>query len=660
MSPTAHAISPQAQEGQGLARADSQAALASILDNPHLPTPPALALQIVDKASRADCDPKEIIRLLSQDPGLCGKLLQAVNSSAFGLTRPVASLERAVTITGMKSLRSLVLGWSLSAIHTDERDKDVWRYWQESVAGAVMARELAVLARRPDPEDDLVAGLLRDLGVLVLRQVFPEEYQALSAQPCNGAELCRAEERAFGLDHCEVSAGLLNDWNLPAEVVEPIRHHHAPERCAEQSKEVVERTWLLYLASELARLNSRVPGQLGPLSLVARQRFGINPGVLGGFLGQIMPRIEKFAALLKMDIGKSSDFAAVIAAGCKELVQLSTQTHSATGAAPGREPSPATPAPQPGLDETTVTRRIVPVAAASAPAPEIAHLPDFDASGLRHLPPGGMRLHNYHLQEVLGRGAMGVVFKALDPMLNRFVAIKMLHPERVALSEARERFLREARMSAAIQHENVITIHAIGDVNGLPYLVMEYLPGSSLEERLLEEKLVPMPQVLDYARQIASGLQAAHARGVIHRDVKPANILIAKETGRIKITDFGLARLRDGVAFTQAGLWVGTPLFMSPEQFQGEKIDHRADLFALGSLLYTLATSQTPFEGDSIMVLMRQICETQPAPIRSVRADVPIWLADLIAKLHAKKPAERPASAAEVVETIDRHGKKAG
>jgi serine/threonine protein kinase len=282
-------------------------------------------------------------------------------------------------------------------------------------------------------------------------------------------------------------------------------------------------------------------------------------------------------------------------------------------------------------------------------------LPEFEIHYMNRVPEGGAWLNGYELRSILGRGAMGVVFKAFDPSLNRFAAIKMMTPERVILAEARDWFMREARAAAAIQHENVITIYAVSEMNGLPYLVMEYLDGMSLQELLDAEGPLPIADVVRFGRQIARGLGAAHARGVIHRDIKPANILLANEDRRVKITDFGLARVVADARSTPDGVWVGTPQYMSPEQFSTTDVDARADLFSLGSMLYKLSTGRTPFKGDDVTDLALQIRTSQPPPLRSLRPDAPAWLADLINKLHAKKPGARYQSAAELVSELDRH-----
>src|SRR5262249_2093640 len=158
-------------------------------------------------------------------------------------------------------------------------------------------------------------------------------------------------------------------------------------------------------------------------------------------------------------------------------------------------------------------------------------------------------------------------FKAYDPLLDRFAAVKMMMPQHLVSGDARERFQREARAVAGIQHENVVTIYAVSEVNGLPYLVMEYLPGTNLQDRVEQAGALRMRDVIAFGRQIATGLQAAHARRVIHRDIKPANIMLGSVPGTVKITDFGLARVMDQARLSQDGTVVGTPLYMAPEQF---------------------------------------------------------------------------------------------
>jgi serine/threonine protein kinase len=222
------------------------------------------------------------------------------------------------------------------------------------------------------------------------------------------------------------------------------------------------------------------------------------------------------------------------------------------------------------------------------------------------------RLAHYEILEVLGRGGCGVVMRAFDEKLHRMVAIKVMAAQLAATSPARKRFLREARAAAAVRHENVVGIYAVED-QPIPYLVMEYIPGQTLQQEL--DRLGPfdVPEVLRIGRQVAGGLAVAHALGIVHRDIKPANILIENGVGRrVKITDFGLARAADDASLTQSGLIAGTPMYMAPEQAQGRATDQRADLFSLGSVLYVMCTGRPPFRASNAMAVLKRVTEDTP------------------------------------------------
>jgi WD40 repeat protein/anti-sigma factor RsiW len=265
------------------------------------------------------------------------------------------------------------------------------------------------------------------------------------------------------------------------------------------------------------------------------------------------------------------------------------------------------------------------------------------------------RLGNYQILSVIGRGGMSVVLKAFDPSLHRVVAIKVLAPQLATNAAARTRFQREGCAAAAISHEHVVGVYAVDEINGLPYLVMEYISGESLQERLDRTGPLELKEVLRIGMQIAQGLAAAHAQGLVHRDIKPANILLHNGVARVKITDFGLARAVDDATLTQSGLIAGTPQYMSPEQARGDAIDARTDLFSLGSVLYAMCSGRPPFRASTTMGVLKRVTDEIPRAVREVNAEVPPWLADIIGKLHAKNPAERFQSAAEVVELLGRY-----
>jgi hypothetical protein len=262
------------------------------------------------------------------------------------------------------------------------------------------------------------------------------------------------------------------------------------------------------------------------------------------------------------------------------------------------------------------------------------------------------RLERYEVLEEIGRGGMGVVLKAFDPSLHRVVAIKVLAPQLATSGVARKRFLREAKAAAAVTHDHIVTIHAVDEANGLPYLVMQYIAGQSLQDRLDKEGPLELAEILRIGMQTASGLAAAHGHGIVHRDIKPANILLEDGVQRVKITDFGLARAMDDASLTQSGFVAGSPLYMAPEQARGEALDHRADLFSLGSVLYTMCTGRPPFRAANTLAVLRRVSEDAPRPIRETNPEIPDWLSEVVDKLLAKEPGERYQSAGEVVEVL--------
>lgn len=263
------------------------------------------------------------------------------------------------------------------------------------------------------------------------------------------------------------------------------------------------------------------------------------------------------------------------------------------------------------------------------------------------------RFAGYEIVGVVGHGEMGIVLKGFEPSLNRFVAIKAMAP-RLASSEAsRQRFAREARATAAVLHENVVAIHRVDQTHGLPFLVMPYLGGESLQRRIDQVGPLGIEASLQIATQVAAGLAAAHARGLIHRDIKPANILLPHGVERVTITDFGLARAADETSVTRTGIIAGTPPYMSPEQARGQQLDARSDLFSLGSVLYAMLTARLPFHGETNHEIIHRVATERAESLQATDASIPDWVSKLVDWLHEKSPSARPESAAEVQRVID-------
>ena len=268
----------------------------------------------------------------------------------------------------------------------------------------------------------------------------------------------------------------------------------------------------------------------------------------------------------------------------------------------------------------------------------------------------GQTISHYKITGKLGEGGMGVVYKAEDTELDRTVALKFLAEYLVRDTEARKRFAREAKAAAALNHPNICTIYEIGEADGRTFLALEYIEGESLDKKI-EGGPLPLKDALDLARQVAEGLQAAHEKGRVHRDIKPGNLLITPQ-GRVKILDFGLALLTEGSKLTELDTTVGTPAYMSPQQIQGMEVDHRTDIWALGCVLYEMICGQRPFKGVYDRALLYEIVNEEPDPLTGLRTGVPMeleWIAD---KCLAKQAAERYQSATELLVDLTTLAKK--
>ena len=262
------------------------------------------------------------------------------------------------------------------------------------------------------------------------------------------------------------------------------------------------------------------------------------------------------------------------------------------------------------------------------------------------------RFGEYEIAGIIGQGGMGVVLKGLDESLNRYVAIKALAPQLATNGSARNRFAREAQAAAAVVHDNVVAIHGVSECRGIPYLIMPYVRGESLQKLINRNGPLSPIEIIRVSHQVACGLAAAHAQGLVHRDIKPANILMPLGVQRVLITDFGLARAVDDSNLTGTGAITGTPEYMSPEQALGQAVDARSDLFSLGTMMYTMCTGHSPFRANNSFGVLRRIVDDAPRPIREINPSIPEWLQRIVEKLHAKQPAKRFRDASELASVL--------
>jgi serine/threonine-protein kinase len=273
------------------------------------------------------------------------------------------------------------------------------------------------------------------------------------------------------------------------------------------------------------------------------------------------------------------------------------------------------------------------------------------------------KLGRYQIVHQLGKGAMGIVYRALDPMINREVALKVIplatEFDADQLDEARAKFFREAEMAGRLNHPHIVTIYDAGEDNGTAYIAMELLRGRHLVDHTSEPRLLPVPATLELGARIADALHYAHQRQVIHRDIKPANVMYDAPSGQLKITDFGIARLTDS-GRTRTGIVLGTPSFMSPEQLQGRTLTGQSDVFSLGVTLYQLLTARLPFRADSMPALMMKIAMEPHPRVRAMRPDLPEGIDQLMDRALAKDLSERFYDGAEMAAALRALATQAG
>ena len=264
------------------------------------------------------------------------------------------------------------------------------------------------------------------------------------------------------------------------------------------------------------------------------------------------------------------------------------------------------------------------------------------------------KLGRYAIQSELGRGAMGVVYKATDTALERTVAIKTVNMalERDGAEKYEARFYQEARAAGSLNHPNIVTVYDVGKEANVAYMAMEFIQGVELRSLLGEGRALPVSQAVSVAAQVAEGLAYAHQHGVVHRDIKPANIMVLAD-GPVKITDFGIARMRAAAdELTQTGMMLGSPKYMSPEQVIGKRADHRSDIFSLGVILYEMLTGGAPFNGENVTALMYQIVNFAPPAPSAMNPAVPELLNFIVAKTLAKPLEERYQSAQDLAQDL--------
>ena len=267
------------------------------------------------------------------------------------------------------------------------------------------------------------------------------------------------------------------------------------------------------------------------------------------------------------------------------------------------------------------------------------------------------KLGRYELREIVGEGAMARVYKAYDPEIDRTLAVKLLKSQLADDDQYRSRFLREARAAGVLSHPNIVTIFDVGVDGKKPYIAMELIDGLTLGDLLRMDRQLSVKEIVEVGIQLSRALDYAHRKGIIHRDIKPGNIMLVNETNAVKVADFGICRIDDPEGTeqaqqTQMGDVLGTPNYMSPEQVLGQKVDSRSDLFSVGVVMYKLLTNSLPFEGDSVISVAYKIAKSEAPPVQSLRPDIPLTLRRIIERSLKKQPEKRFQTGEEFAQAL--------
>jgi HAMP domain-containing protein len=390
------------------------------------------------------------------------------------------------------------------------------------------------------------------------------------------------------------------------------------------------------------------------------------------------------ATVQAVDIGEGQTAVPISAERAAQLARAAAAT-AATAAAAGtaafprqapqapmhRSAAQASP-PDIGLDQTRFVPTQVTLQAADGLAQSSASWSASAQSGFGELrdgytlPHGGLggagndasvrQVGRYQVTSRLGRGGMASVYRAHDPSIHRDVAIKFLHPSLSEDPDCRMRFLREARAAGGLSHPNIVVVHDVGEIENRPYMAMELIDGAPLSDKLDAVKRLPIRDVVVIGLQLARALEYAHGRGIVHRDIKPGNIMLLGDGRSIKVADFGIAHMDDGSGEqrTMVGAVMGTPQYMSPEQTRGDKVDGRSDLFSAGIVLYQMLAGERPFRGDSMVAVVTKIATEEAAPLNQKRTDVPPALRRVVDRCLAKSPAQRYQTGREMAEALQK------
>jgi HD-like signal output (HDOD) protein/tRNA A-37 threonylcarbamoyl transferase component Bud32 len=548
-------------------------------------------------------------KMVLSDPMLTAKILRMANSSYFGMEQKIDSISHALMILGLQNVKNIIyregMRWLFQA-RRPAQAKAVGALWKHSSITSVCASALHDLFDGLNMGTLFTLGIIHDIGKLILLELPQAQEQADAFWNRYPMEISIWEEDQWlGINHEIIGKLALEQWKFSELMTNVISMHHAPsyldaDRTGltdEQLKYVVA----LFLADQIAKLFA-----------------DWNDGVI-----QTYPLLESYHGLIDKNklVAMMSD------------TNLLGQIREAEAIAAAEENQTVL-----GIDHSDRQIKVRDVGDSTASVVK-THMGS--TTVIKSAAPAGT-IGRYEIIRELGRGAMGVVYLAMDPLINREVAIKTLRyqdADEKELAESRQRFFSEAKAIGKLSHSNIVNVYDVGEHKGTAYIAMEFLDGTDLIPYCEKDNLLPLGDIVRIIVAAARALDYAHQNGIVHRDVKPGNIRILKN-GDIKVIDFGIARVMEP-SKTHSGIIVGSPSYMSPEQINGQALDGRSDLFSLGAIFYELLTGERPFSGANFTSLLLQITTEQPKPVANHEPAIAAACMDIIGKALAKDKNDR-------------------
>ncbi len=561
----------------------------------------------------------DLAKMILADPVLTAKILRLANSPYFGMQNKIDSISHALMILGLQNIKNILYREGLLQLFPmgSAKQKDALAaLWTHSTLTSVCASCLADLFDGLNQGTLFTLGIIHDIGKLVILgmprvQSFDGEFWDKLPR----GFYIQDEDELLGVNHAVIGKMALEQWGFSDLMVHSVAMHHMPAYVhadsLHQDGDIQKYITALFIADQIARLLTGRIDLLTPLADSYRTCVDRNRLLAKLTDTTFLSQIREAAILADSEFPVKPAPAAASAPIAAVVGQTNNASHKTDGRFQG--------------DATAVIAR----------------------------PEPGKTIGRYEIIGELGRGAMGTVYLGRDPLINREVAIKTLrygHGDDEEMAAAKKRFFREAEAAGRLTHPNIVTVYDVGEYQGTAYMAMELLDGTDLVSFCSKDSLLPFDDVVKIVSTVAVALDYAHKNGVVHRDVKPGNIRILSR-GDIKVVDFGIAKVMD-TSKTQAGVIIGSPNYMSPEQIEGRAVDGRTDLFSLGVLFYELLTGEKPFVGESITTLMHNIVSQPAPPIKDLIPAVPEYCGRILEKALAKKMEDRYQSGQEMADDL--------